>query len=64
MSLRPAQAVSKTLSQKPNTNQRAGGRVAQVIEYLPNMCVALGSVASTVKINKQAKKSTNKTKFK
>jgi hypothetical protein len=33
LSSRTGQAVSETLSQKQNTNQRAGG-VAQVVEHL------------------------------
>jgi hypothetical protein len=40
--LRPAQAKSKTLSQKYSTQKRADG-VAWVVGYLPSKCETLNS---------------------
>jgi hypothetical protein len=51
MSLRPAQEVRETPSQKLNTNKRVGD-VAQVIEHLSSMCEALGSIISRAKNKK------------
>jgi hypothetical protein len=55
MSSRPAQAkLVRPPSQKQNTNERARG-MTQVVEHLPSMCEALGSIHTTARTNQQTK---------